>query len=128
MDAPQKAQFAASIAQGSGKAQGMVFAPVQLETRKKLSGVKYLNLKNVENNEDVEKNEGVENGEALDKGEAQTVELEPSNREDCQEDGNDSIDSDSEDDVPLILLNFCKSIILPDALQIPESISICFVR
>ena len=102
MDAPQQAQFAASIAQGSGKAQGMVFAPVQLETRKKLSGVKYLNLKNVENNEDVEKNEGVDNGEALDKGEAQTVE--PSNREDCQEDGNESIDSDSEDDVPLILL------------------------
>ena len=44
MDAPAQAHFAASIAQGAGRAQGLKFAPVELETRKIVTGVKYVNL------------------------------------------------------------------------------------
>ena len=43
MDGPAQAKFAASIAQGPGKLQGLKFEEVQLETRKKETLVDYLN-------------------------------------------------------------------------------------
>ena len=44
MDAPAQARFAASIAKGSGKVQEIKFADVELETRKKVSRVDYINV------------------------------------------------------------------------------------
>ena len=43
MDAPAQAKFAASIAQGPGKVQGVKFSTVELKTRSKVSKVDYLN-------------------------------------------------------------------------------------
>ena len=44
MDAPAQARFAASIAKGSGKVQEIKFDDVELETRKKVSRVDYINV------------------------------------------------------------------------------------
>ena len=73
MDAP--AQFAASIAQGAGRAQGIKFAPVELETRKIVTGVKYVNLA-----------EGKDEEEETLEGEASSA----------------HVDQNSEDDIPLV--------------------------
>ena len=88
MDAPAQAQFAASIAQGAGKAQGLKFDPVELETRNKESRVDYTNV-HQEQADDVTKTNQDKNNELTEgEGDCSLV----------------SEEADSEDDIPLIKL------------------------
>ena len=85
MDAPAQAKFAASIAQGPGKVQGLKFEEVELETRKKETIVDYVNkVKDVANDETNQNpNESSENATVA---------------------GDRTDSEDSEDEIPLVCI------------------------
>ena len=87
MDAPAQAQFAASIAQGAGKAQGASFVPVELETRISVPRVKYANLVQEKEADSAEKQAG-------DKELTEGVKSSAGHMEEASD--------DEDDDVPLV--------------------------
>ena len=76
MDAPAQAKFAASIAQGPGKVQGVKFRTAELKTRSKVSRVCYFN----ETKESIGVKKGMEKEETDSENYVPLVELEERKR------------------------------------------------